>query len=206
MPYIVEKASDRMAVGRLTGGTRFNSVGVLEVIPAGQLRIDFDRGTLECLGVLNEEAATNILLDSSLLATQARTVTAVEHALSFYGTGSIALSGAHVAEVVGISSTARQSLVFTPAAGTLTLTVTGQVTLGQLEIGSAPTSPIPTTTVPVTRAADDLSFDLPVGSYDLTYTFDNDATLVLPAQSGTHVIAGALARRWIKAISARLSP
>jgi hypothetical protein len=55
-------------------------------------------------------------------------------ALSFYGTGTITLSGAFAGTLVGVGPfPARASLIFTPAAGTLTLTVTGSVLNAQLE-------------------------------------------------------------------------
>lgn len=83
----------------------------------------------------------NTLLATETLATQSVTVTAAARTLSFYGTGTITLSGASTAgPLVGTGSSNRVSLTFTPTAGSLTLTVTGSVTQAQLELGSTATN------------------------------------------------------------------
>lgn len=83
----------------------------------------------------------NLLLATDVLATQSKTVTAVAHTLAFTGTGTVTLSGASTAgPLVGTGAGNRVSLTFTPSAGSLTLTVSGSVTLGQLEIGSSATA------------------------------------------------------------------
>lgn len=80
----------------------------------------------------------NMLLNTDTLATQSVTVTAVAHTLSFYGTGTITLSGASTAgPLVGTGASDRVSLTFTPSAGSLTLTVSGSVTQAQLVLGSS---------------------------------------------------------------------
>lgn len=111
--------------------------------------------TLACKGLLIEESRTNLVFPSATLTTQTRTVTAVAHTLSFYGTGTVVLSGVHVATVTGTGGfPTRTTLTFTPTAGSLTLTVTGSVTEAQLEAGSFATSYIPTTTTALERTAD----------------------------------------------------
>lgn len=107
------------------------------------------------LGLLIEEARTNLFLNSAVGVTQSATVTAVAHTLSFYGTGTITLSGVSTAgPLVGTGAGNRVTLTFTPTAGSLTLTVTGSVTKVNLEIGLFATSPIVTVGATVTRAAD----------------------------------------------------
>jgi len=96
------------------------------------------RPTFACLPVTGRR---NMLLATETLATQSVTVTAAARTLSFYGTGTITLSGASTAgPLVGTGASNRVSLTFTPTAGSLTLTVTGSVTQAQLELGSTATS------------------------------------------------------------------
>ena len=97
------------------------------------------------------------MFPSATLTTQTRTVTAVAHTLSFYGTGSIVLSGVHIATLTGTGANDRVTLTFTPTAGSLILTVAGTVTNAQLEAGSNATSYIPTTTIALARNADVIS-------------------------------------------------
>lgn len=102
-----------------------------------------------------EGARTNLLLNSASLTTQGVTVAAVAQTLSFYGTGTVTLSGASVVgPLVGTGASNRVSLTFTPTAGTLTLTVTGTVSYAQLEAGLTPSSWVPTTGTSAIRAAD----------------------------------------------------
>lgn len=133
---------------RTGAGTALTSAGVIVPFATGVPRIT-DRG------LLVEGARTNLLLNSATLVTQSVTVTAVAHTLSFYGTGAVTLSGTSTAgPLVGTGAGNRVTLTFTPTAGTLTLTVTGSVTMAQLEIGSFATSPIITTGAAATRSLD----------------------------------------------------
>ena len=102
--------------------------------PNGAPRWDYNPTTHVLNGLLIEEARTNMLLNSATLSTQSVTVPASVQALSFYGTGTITLSGVFVGTLVGTGPfPARTSLIFTPTAGVLTLTVTGSVLNAQLE-------------------------------------------------------------------------
>lgn len=153
----LSKLDSLLTFSRSSTATRFNASGALEVVESGQPRFDFDPVTLLPRGLLIEEARTNLVLNSAALATQGVTVTAVPHTLSFWGTGSVALSGAHTGSLAGTGAGNRVTLTFTPSAGTLTLTVTGTVTNAQCEAGTFATSYIPTTGATITRAADHCS-------------------------------------------------
>lgn len=118
-------------------------------------RRDFDPATKACKGLLVEGQRTNFLINSFTLSTQSVGVTAAAHTLSFYGTGTITLSGASTAgPLVGTGANNRVSLTFTPTAATLTLTVSGTVTNAQLELGSFATSYIPTKSTSSVRTTD----------------------------------------------------
>ena len=110
------------------------------------------------LGYLGEVARTNVFLNSAIGVTQNITVTAQSYTLSFYGTGSIALSGTATGTLSGTGVNNRVTLTFTPTAGTLTLTILGATTNVNLEAASFATSYIPTTSAAVTRNADALSY------------------------------------------------
>jgi hypothetical protein len=81
----------------------------------------------------------NMLVNTATLSTQSVTVTAAAHTLSFYGTGTVTLSGVSTAgPLVGTGAGDRVTLTFTPTSGSLTLTVSGTVSTAQLVLGSAP--------------------------------------------------------------------
>ena len=140
---------------RASTATFIGSNGLIQTAAINAARFDHNPTTLASRGLLIEESRTNLVFPSATLTTQTRTVTAVAHTLSFYGTGTVVLSGTHVATVTGTGAyPTRTTLTFTPTAGSLILTVTGSVTEAQLEAGSLATSYIPTTTASVVRSAD----------------------------------------------------
>jgi len=150
---------------RTSVGTYFDSAGTLQTATANTPRWDYDPVTLALRGLLIEEQRTNLLLNSATLGTQTVTVTAVAYTLSFYGTGSITLSGVSTAgPLTGTGAFPRRvSLNFTPTAGSLTLTVTGTVQNAQLEAGGFCTSYVATVGTAATRTVE--SATMPLGGW-----------------------------------------
>lgn len=131
---------------------RTQSNGNIGSVAANVPRLSYMYGS--CPAALLEPQRTNLVFPSANGSTQTRTVTAVAHTLSFWGTGTVVLSGAAVATLTGTGANNRVTLTFTPTAGSLTLTVTGTVTNFQLEAGAYVTTYIETTTASATRLAD----------------------------------------------------
>jgi len=145
----------RVTFTRASAGWAYNSAGTLTSYAINTPRFDYDPVTLAAKGLLIEEARTNLFLNSATGVTQSVTVTAAAHTLSFFGTGTITLTGTSTAgPLVGTGAANRVTLTFTPTAGALTLTVSGSCTNVQLELGSFASSPIVTVGSTVTRAAD----------------------------------------------------
>jgi hypothetical protein len=136
---------------RASGGTTEITQGVFTQAGVNEPRYRWSYGYKE---LLIEEARTNLVFPSDVGVTQTRTVKATAHTLSFYGTGTVSLSGSSVGSLVGTGANNLVSLTFTPSAGSLTLTVTGSVTEWNLEAGAFYTSRIVTTSAAVTRAKD----------------------------------------------------
>ena len=148
-----DNGSGNLTVVRATTATRVDESGNIVDVPANVARIDYSTGQP---AILVEPQRTNLVYPSDIATTQVRAVTAVAHTLSFYGTGSITLSGVATGNLVGTGVNNRVSLTFTPTAGNLTLTVSGTVTNWQLEAGSNATSLIKTISGPVTRNAENI--------------------------------------------------
>lgn len=110
-------------------------------------------------GLEINSAAVQLLHGTDALPTQTEAVTAQAYTLSFRGTGSITLSGAHSATLAGTGENDLVNLTFTPSAGTLTITPSGTVKHPMLEAGLVPTSYIPNTagSGTVSRAAETLT-------------------------------------------------
>jgi hypothetical protein len=146
-----------MTFTRATPATRVDENDLISSVASNIPRIDYTGGG--CPSILLEPLRTNIVLNSATVVTQTITTAAVANTLSFYGTGTITLSGTFAEALVGTGATNRVSLTFTPTAGSLVLTVSGTCTNGQLEAGAYPTSYIPTTTIAVQRDADVINRD-----------------------------------------------
>ena len=99
-----------------------------------------------------EKESTNLFLNSDSLSTQGVEVTADAHTVSFEGAGTIAFSGDYTGSLEGVEGE-RVEVTFTPSAGTLTCTVSGDVLKAQIEQSQYSTLYIPTQGTPVTRLA-----------------------------------------------------
>lgn len=144
--------TDAITTTRASTAT-YNSPFGIATAAATIPRIEYEPETGECLGLLCEEQRTNLLLNSETPATQSATVTAQAYTLSFYGVGSVQLSGV-AANILTGADEGRVSITFTPTAGVLTVTPSGGPVKWQLEAGSFPTSYIKTEGSQVTRAVD----------------------------------------------------
>lgn len=162
-------------------GTFVGSNGLIQSAAINVPRFDYDPVTGICKGILIEDTRTNLVFPSETLTTQTRTVAAVAHTLSFYGTGTVVLSGVHSATVIGAGVfPSRTTLTFTPTAGSLTLIVTGTVQFAQLEAGAFPLSYIPTTSGTAARSADVCSI---VGTDFSSFYNQSEGTLFAECQA-----------------------
>lgn len=153
-----------------TPGWSFTRASAAEAQDAAGNFVQFASGELRRTdkGILIEGARTNLFLNSLVGATQVITAAAVAYTLSFYGTGTITLSGVSTAgPLVGTGANNRVTLTFTPTAGALTCTVTGSCTRVQLEAGAFASSHILTAGASATRAADVLTVSSPGVNYPL---------------------------------------
>jgi hypothetical protein len=146
---------------RASSGWVVGAAGIVKSYAANLPRFDYDaNGAL--LGLRIEGAATRLnTIAAAPTAPENITVTAQVYTISFSGTGSVVLSGAHAATVGGAGALpARAAYTFTPTAGTLTVTPSGTVQNLQLETGPLATSPILGEGGAVTRAADMVTVNL----------------------------------------------
>lgn len=149
---------------RSTAATYFDKFGAMQSATVNTPRVTYNPITLVCQGVLYEPARTNLVASSDTPTTQNIAVTNTSYTLSFYGTGTITLSGTSVNTLLGTAAfPTRVTLTFTPTAGTLTLTITGTVQYAQLEAGAFVTSYISSTQG--TRAADTFTGSAPCVVY-----------------------------------------
>lgn len=144
-----------MSLTRTSSATFTNAVGLIETAGVDAVRLTHEPVSQARLGLLLEQSRRNLLSDSDMPVNQSFAVNAVPHVLKFYGTGTVTLSGAYTGTVVGDGSypTAKE-LYFTPAAGTLSLGFSGDVTAAQIEVASTASSYISTAATSVQRADD----------------------------------------------------
>ena len=138
---------------RASSATRVNKDGLIETVATGVPRLDYSDGV--CPVLLIEPQQTQLYELTETMSTQTKTVTAVQHTVGFYGTGTLNFTGAFVGSLVGTGVNDRVELTFTPTAGSLISTVSGTVTKSQLVTGNYLGSYIPNvTTGQITRLAD----------------------------------------------------
>lgn len=151
-----KRVDPRIISGRTTTGTRTAQQGRIEVAPTGTPRVDFDLRTGECLGLLYEPGATNLLPFSVDLstgwirgsaATWAASVdsvlkptgTAVEvSGLTSVGIGTTGTTVYRAGNAVSAGSTYTFSVYVKPVPGTLS----SRVALRIIEAGGASSSSI----------------------------------------------------------------
>lgn len=151
---------------RASTATYFNQSKTMITAAVNELRTGhWNPETGDFEGILIEPARTNLLLNSATLSTQSVSVTGgYSYILSFWGTGSITMSGSATGTLTG-TATYPNKRVFVPllplVTGTITFTVTGTVSYAQFErnttpttYAAVPTSYIATAGAAVTRAAD----------------------------------------------------
>ena len=158
--------------------TRINAQGVVSSVAAHIPAFDYIGG---CPELSVEGQATQLYEHTAVMASQTKTVTAVAHTVSFWGTGQISFTGAFTGSLQGTGVTNRVQLTFTPTAGALVSTVLGDVRLSQLEAGSRATSYIPnTTTGMITRIADVISNTAILAALQPCTVLENNNAFVVP--------------------------
>lgn len=159
-----KKLDTRISFSRGSVATYFNDRG--ELVASGGARFNHDPISGYCKGLLVEAAATNIVPNSLLNGTShgnvSVTTTAQQYTISFYGTGTIILSGSVSSTIYGSGTfPARTTFSFSASAGVLNIDITGTAQYLQVEAGSYATSFIPTAASPVTRLKDVVSIVSP---------------------------------------------
>jgi hypothetical protein len=141
-------------VVRGSAATRVNAEGLIEGVATNIPRIDYTSGSPV---LLVEPQSTNLVVNSGLNNVENIVVSATSHTISFYGTGSITLSGVHTATLTGTGASDRVSLTFTPSAGVLICTDSGSVDKKQVEALQYATSYVPTSGAIATRLEDEVT-------------------------------------------------
>lgn len=134
------KVDPRIQILRAGVATCRGVNGLTRVVGENVPRIDFDPASGVCRGLLGEASAINLLTTA---ISQSLAVSTQAYTLSFYGTGTVTLSGAYAAVIAG-NVLSRKNLTFTPhASGVLDVSFSGDVQRCQLEIGTRPSTYIP---------------------------------------------------------------
>jgi len=141
---------------RIGNGTYIDKLKTMQTLGSARIRIDYATNRK---GILLEADATNLLVNSETFATENFTTLAQDYTISFYGTGTITLSGTSTEVLVGVDNKTKVIKTFTATAGTLTITPSGVVNTPQLEAGVLGSSYIPTTAGALSRNEDQLELE-----------------------------------------------
>ena len=142
-----------------------------------------------CLGVLVEDTRTNLYIDNYNPVARTFAVTnSTTYTLSFFGTGSITLSGAKSETVNGTGANDRTTFLFITSGTSLTVTPSGSVSLVQVEAGAFATSPIQTAGTSVSRTFHTTT--LPAGVFPYGSSGRNQGTLLMAVQQFTSSVPG----------------
>ena len=128
-------------------------------------RFDYPGGSAD--GLLVEDARTNLYLNSAVPALQTITVAnSSTYTISFYGTGSIVVSGAYSGTITGSGVNVLTQKTFVAGSTSLSMAApTGTVINVQVELGSYATYRIITAGSTITRAADVPTSAVPLTAY-----------------------------------------
>jgi hypothetical protein len=135
----------RLNCTRSGSASYIGSDGQMKIAQVDEPRFDYDPVTLECKGLLCEVSRKNFVLNSSTGSTQTIALTSGSYTLSFYGTGTVTLTGTASGTKVGTGAfPTRSTLTFTATTGNVIVTVSGTVQYMQIESGTFASSWIPT--------------------------------------------------------------
>ncbi len=147
--------ANTLAVARNSSASYIDDAGNIATAVADTARIDFDPNSLAPLGLLLEHGSTNLIVQSDTPSNQTIAVASVAHVLSFYGAGTVTITGTHSGTYMGTGAYPdRTSVIFTPGAGDITLTFSGSISFAQLEEGAIASSYIASGASATTRDED----------------------------------------------------